>query len=69
MRERIRQIAHQELAFRHRADDVQLRQACVTDLAVNQHLRDHSHDPTACGQCRIRERTHQTDAPPAVHEG
>jgi hypothetical protein len=66
--ERVGQIAHEELALRHRADDVQLRQTCMPDLAIDQHLRNHADDAAAARQRRLGERAHQTDAPAAVHE-
>ncbi len=49
-------------------DDVQLGQAGVRDLAVDEHLRDDADDLAAGGQRGVGERAHQTDGRAAVDD-
>ena len=38
----VRELGHQRLALVHRLDDVELRQAGVGDLGLNEPIRDHA---------------------------
>jgi hypothetical protein len=66
--ERVREIAHQELALRHRAHDVQLRQARVPDFAIDQQLRNHADHASSGRQSGVGQRPHQPHASAAVHQ-
>ena len=59
------EIAHEELALRHRAHDVQLRQAGMPDFAVDQHLRNHADDaPPAASAASASAPISPTRPPP-----
>ena len=58
----VRQLGHQRLALVHRLDDVQLGQAGVRDLVLDQPRRDHADHGPAGGQRGIGQRAHQPHA-------
>ena len=59
--EPIRQLGHDRLSLVERADDAQLRDAGMRELAVHEPLRDHP-DHLATGiQRGVGERAHQAD--------
>ena len=67
-REAVRELGHQRLALVQRADHVQLGQAAVRELAVDERLRDHA-DHLAAGRERpFGDGAHQTDAAAAVDD-
>ena len=66
--EAVRELGHQRLPLVQRADDVQLRQAAVRELAVDERLRDHA-DHLAAGRERsVGDGAHQPDPAAAVDD-
>ena len=66
--ESVGQVGHERLALVHGADDVELREALVRDLAVDEGLRDDPNDLAASRQHGVRQDPHQADGSAAVHE-
>ena len=62
------ELGHQRLALVHGLDDVQLGQAGVGDLVLDQPRRDHADHRAAGGERGVGERAHQPDARAAVDE-
>jgi aryl-alcohol dehydrogenase-like predicted oxidoreductase len=66
--ERVRQLRHLGLALVHRADDLELGQVGMADLAVDQRLRHDADRLAARGQHGVGDHAHQADLAAAVDE-
>ena len=66
--EGVGQFPHADLALGERADDVECREAVVTDLALVQEPRDHADHATTRTQRRVRNGSHQADVGAAVYQ-
>ena len=66
--EPVGQVGHLGLAFVERADDLQLGQAGVGQLAIDEPARDHADDLAARSQGRIGQGAHQPDPAAAVDD-
>ena len=62
------ELGHQRLPLVQRLDDVQLRQAAVGELALDELLRDHADHLAARRERAVGDRAHQPDAAAAVDE-
>lgn len=64
----IRQARHHGLTFVHGRNDVQLAQAIVGDFLLDEGLRNHPDDASACLERRVGNNAHQPDIGAAVHD-
>ena len=66
--EAISQLGHERLALVHGADDVELRQAGVPDLAGHQRLGNHPDDLTTSAERGVCQQAHQADGGSAIDQ-
>src|SRR5690606_17980129 len=57
--ERLGHLAHAQLALGHRRDDMQLTEASVPGLALDEHLRNHADHASASLECSVRQHAHE----------
>ena len=66
--ESVGQLDHDGFPLVHAADDAQLRDARVRELAARERARNDADDPAAGLHHRVGERAHEADRPAAVYQ-